>query len=44
MKLSLLVVGEPGAGIKTIMDMVTLTRLDCAVASSAIMRAGPLPN
>lgn len=33
-------VGEPGAGIKTIMDMVTLTRLDCAVASSAIMRAG----
>ena len=27
-------VGEPGAGIKTIMDMVTLTRLDCAVASS----------
>ncbi|MDG4881448.1 DNA alkylation response protein [Mesorhizobium sp. WSM4884] len=33
-------VGEPGAGIKTIMDMVTLTRLDCAVASSAVMRAG----
>ncbi|HTV70245.1 MAG TPA: acyl-CoA dehydrogenase family protein, partial [Rhizobiaceae bacterium] len=33
-------VGEPGAGIKTIMDMVTLTRLDCAVASSGIMRAG----
>ena len=33
-------VGEPGAGVKTIMDMVTLTRLDCAVASSAIMRAG----
>ncbi|RWG57447.1 MAG: DNA alkylation response protein [Mesorhizobium sp.] len=33
-------VGEPGAGIKTIMDMVTLTRLDCAVASSALMRAG----
>lgn len=32
-------VGEAGAGIKTIMDMVTLTRLDCAVASSAIMRA-----
>ena len=27
-------VGEPGAGIKTIMDMVTLTRLDCAVASA----------
>jgi len=33
-------VGEPGGGIKTIMDMVTLTRLDCAIASSAIMRAG----
>jgi putative acyl-CoA dehydrogenase len=34
------IVGEPGAGVKTIMDMVTLTRLDCAIASSAIMRAG----
>jgi putative acyl-CoA dehydrogenase len=33
-------VGEPGAGVKTIMDMVTLTRLDCAVASAAVMRAG----
>lgn len=33
-------VGEPGQGTKTIMDMVTLTRLDCAVASAAIMRAG----
>jgi putative acyl-CoA dehydrogenase len=33
-------IGEPGAGIRTIMDMVTLTRLDCAVASSGIMRAG----
>ena len=33
-------VGEPGAGVKTIMDMVTLTRLDCAVASSGLMRAG----
>ncbi len=33
-------VGDPGAGVKTIMDMVTLTRLDCAIASSAIMRAG----
>ncbi|WP_202305624.1 MULTISPECIES: DNA alkylation response protein [unclassified Mesorhizobium] len=33
-------VGEPGAGVKTIMDMVTLTRLDCAVGSSGIMRAG----
>jgi putative acyl-CoA dehydrogenase len=33
-------VGDPGAGVKTIMDMVTLTRLDCAVASSGLMRAG----
>jgi putative acyl-CoA dehydrogenase len=33
-------VGEPGEGIRTIMDMVTLTRLDCSVASAAIMRAG----
>lgn len=33
-------VGDPGSGVKTIMDMVTLTRLDCAVASSGIMRAG----
>ncbi len=32
-------VGEPGQGVKTIMDMVTLTRLDCALASSGIMRA-----
>ncbi|MCC0038511.1 MAG: acyl-CoA dehydrogenase family protein [Brucellaceae bacterium] len=32
-------VGEPGAGVKTIMDMVTLTRLDCAVSSAGIMRA-----
>lgn len=33
-------VGDPGAGVRTIMDMVTLTRLDCAVASAALMRAG----
>lgn len=33
-------VGDPGAGIRTIMDMVTLTRLDCAVASAGLMRAG----
>jgi len=32
-------VGEPGQGVRTIMDMVTLTRLDCAVASAALMRA-----
>ena len=33
-------VGEPGAGVRTIMDMVTLTRLDCAVANAGLMRAG----
>lgn len=31
--------GDPGGGIRTILDMVTLTRLDCAVASAGIMRA-----
>lgn len=34
------IVGEPGAGVKTIMDMVTLTRLDCALANAGLMRAG----
>jgi putative acyl-CoA dehydrogenase len=33
-------VGDSGQGVRTIMDMVTLTRLDCAIASAAIMRAG----
>lgn len=33
------ILGDPGAGIRTIMDMVTLTRLDCALASAGIMRA-----
>ncbi|UUP15827.1 acyl-CoA dehydrogenase family protein [Nitratireductor thuwali] len=32
-------VGEAGAGIRTIMDMVTLTRLDCALGSAGLMRA-----
>ena len=32
-------VGEPGGGVKTIMDMVTLTRLDCALGSAGMMRA-----
>lgn len=32
-------VGAPGEGLRTIMDMVTLTRLDCALGSSALMRA-----
>ncbi|WP_082471878.1 acyl-CoA dehydrogenase family protein [Rhizobium sp. Leaf321] len=31
--------GESGGGIRTILDMVTLTRLDCAVASAGMMRA-----
>ena len=31
--------GAPDAGIRTILDMVTLTRLDCAIASAGIMRA-----
>ncbi|MBO3759864.1 acyl-CoA dehydrogenase family protein [Ciceribacter sp. L1K22] len=31
--------GEAGQGIRTILDMVTLTRLDCALASAGIMRA-----
>jgi len=31
-------VGAEGAGIRTILQMVQLTRLDCAVASSGLMR------
>ncbi len=31
-------VGEPNRGIATIMEMVTLTRLDCALASAGLMR------
>ena len=31
-------VGESGRGVATILDMVTLTRLDCAVASAGMMR------
>jgi putative acyl-CoA dehydrogenase len=31
-------VGEAGRGVPTILDMVTLTRLDCAVASAGLMR------
>jgi len=33
-------VGAEGAGIRTIIEMVQLTRLDCAVASAGIMRMG----
>lgn len=31
-------VGEPGAGIPTLMQMVSLTRFDCIVGSAALMR------
>ncbi len=31
-------VGEAGKGISDIMEMVTLTRMDCAIASAGIMR------
>ncbi len=31
-------VGEEGGGLRTILQMVQLTRLDCAVASAALMR------
>ncbi len=31
-------VGEPGRGIATILEMAALTRLDCAIASAGIMR------
>ncbi len=33
-------VGEEGRGVATILEMVTLTRLDCAVASAGLMRGG----
>jgi putative acyl-CoA dehydrogenase len=32
-------VGEEGRGIRTILNMVQLTRLDCAISSTGIMRA-----
>ena len=32
--------GEEGAGIRTILPMVQLTRLDCAISSAGMMRAG----
>lgn len=35
-------VGNPGQGIKTIMDMVVLTRFDCMVGSASIMRSALL--
>jgi putative acyl-CoA dehydrogenase len=33
-----ILVGEEGRGIATIIDMVTFTRLDCAVSSAGLMR------
>jgi len=33
-------VGNEGRGISTILEMVSLTRLDCAVASTGLMREG----
>ena len=31
-------IGEPGKGVSTILNMVTMTRLDCAIGSAALMR------
>jgi putative acyl-CoA dehydrogenase len=33
-------IGEEGAGIRTILSMVQLTRIDCAISSAGMMRAG----
>src|SRR6185312_2006422 len=33
-------VGDEGAGIRSILPMVQLTRLDCAISSAGMMRAG----
>jgi len=33
-------IGEPGRGVRTIIEMVNMTRLDCATASAALMRNG----
>jgi putative acyl-CoA dehydrogenase len=33
-------VGEEGKGVRTIIEMVQLTRLDCAISSAGMMRAG----
>jgi len=32
-------VGDEGAGVRTIIDMVTMTRLDCVIGSSSLQRA-----
>jgi len=36
-------VGEEGRGIRTIIEMVQLTRLDCAIASTGLMRMALVP-
>src|SRR4029077_12969996 len=36
-------VGEEGRGVRTIINMVQLTRLDCAIASAGIMRMALAP-
>ncbi|CAM3914067.1 acyl-CoA dehydrogenase family protein [Tsukamurella strandjordii] len=33
-------VGEEGAGVRTIVEMVNMTRLDCTIGSAALMRIG----
>ncbi|WP_030022458.1 acyl-CoA dehydrogenase family protein [Streptomyces monomycini] len=33
-------VGEPGRGVRTIVEMVNMTRLDCVIGTAAGMRAG----
>jgi len=33
------IIGKPGKGLRVILEMVTLTRLDCATASAGLMRA-----
>ncbi len=33
-------VGEPGRGVRTIIEMVSATRLDCVIGSAAAMRQG----
>jgi len=32
-------VGQPGRGVRTIIDMVAMTRLDCVIGSAAVQRA-----
>lgn len=32
-------IGEPGRGVRTIIEMITYCRLDCAISSAALMRS-----